>query len=702
MKQKRTIFIAVAMTIVPFIIDIQAPLGYADWLLYFIPLFLAASVLRRVHIPILPAVATLLIVADFFLSPSGGNAARAAVNRAMGILVLWWISFIIMKRKQAEEGLQRSYHDLERRVKDRTGELSRANEALHREIAGRKRAEEEIKRLSRQYELILKFADVGILGIDLRGTITFVNEAAAAMLGYEKQALVGKNAHATLHYARPDGTAYPPEQCPIYAAERERTIRSGEEVFWKKDGTGFPIEFQSIPIHEDGIGGAVLTFRDITERKRMEEDIRHMAHHDVLTGLPNRRLFINLIKVEAAQARRHRAKLAVMFLDLDRFKEVNDTLGHEVGDLLLKEVAGRLRSTMRESDTIARIGGDEFNIILADVDNPEYAARAAQKILKEIQRPFAIRGHELNVSTSLGISIFPDDSGDLDTLLRYADIAMYHAKERGRNRFQFYSPDINIRTIARVRFESRLRQSLARGELAVHYQPRVVVSTRKLVAAEALVRWRHPDLGLLDSKQFVPTAESIGFIIDIDEWVLRTACAQVKAWNQGGHPGLCAAVNLSSRIFQNRDFLETVSRILDETGLPPDRLEIDITERVAMTDIERTAVVLGELTRKGITISIDHFGTGYSSLDSLKRLPIQKLKIARSFMKDIATDPDDRVIIRAVTAMAHTMNMSVVAQGVETEEQMSFLLDADCDEAQGYLLNKALPPEEFSALIAAA
>ncbi|MBZ0156399.1 MAG: EAL domain-containing protein [Alphaproteobacteria bacterium] len=438
------------------------------------------------------------------------------------------------------------------------------------------------------------------------------------------------------------------------------------------------------------------------ERKGIEEAMRHMAHHDTLTGLPNRRLFMDIVTIELAQAHRSHRKLAVLFLDLDRFKEVNDTLGHEAGDELLQEVARRLRANIRESDTVARIGGDEFNITLTDIAHAEDIAVIAQKIMHSFQSPFLIAGHSLHITASIGISVYPDDSEEIDTLFRFADIAMYYAKELGKNTYRFYDPAINIRSIERMKFESYLRQAIERGELSVYYQPQIDIRTGRIICAEALVRWRHPELGLLPAKRFIPAAEETGFITSMDEWVLRTACAQCKAWYTTGDLPVCVTVNLSARGFQNPELVATIARILDETGLSPDCLDIEITESMAMHDMENTTKQLNELTAMGVCISIDDFGTGYSSLSYLKRLPVQRLKIDRSFVKDIMIDPGDRAIIKAITAMAHTMKMRVVVEGVETEEQLSFLRETQCDEAQGYLFNEPLSPEQFAALVAAA
>ena len=423
------------------------------------------------------------------------------------------------------------------------------------------------------------------------------------------------------------------DHCRQFLVEcRTKAIKDGQErwisAHWRLffDKKGHPLRY-------------VGTTLDITGRKRMQEEIQHMAQHDALTGLPNRRLFREVANVELAQAHRHGTKLAIFFLDLDRFKEINDTFGHEVGDQLLKEAASRIRSAVRTSDTVARIGGDEFNVIISDIEKAEYAGEVAVKILKEVRKPFRIDGNELNVSTSLGISVYPDDGQEIDTLLRYADIAMYYAKAHGRNTFQFYNPVINTSSLERIEFENRLRRAIERGELRLYFQPLVNVGTGKMVSVEILVRWQHPEQGLLLPAQFLKTADDIGLLPDIDAWVLKAASGQIKTWlKEGIHP-LCITVNLSARQFQSPDLTARISRILEETGLPPECLDIEITETAAMDNIENTIAQLRELTAMGIHISIDDFGTGYSSLSYLKKLPIDRIKIDQSFIRTLPGTP---------------------------------------------------------------
>ncbi len=562
-----------------------------------------------------------------------------------------------------------------------------------------KRSEEDLQYSESRFRGIASAALDALILIDNDGMISFWNDAATKIFGYTTGEMAGKYLHS---FIMPDRYKADFEK----GFEKFRTTGKGpfigktyEVEGIRKGGAEFPMELSLAALKLKDKWNAIGIARDITERKRLEEEIRHMAHHDPLTDLPNRRLFREIVAVELAQAVRNGKKLAILFLDLDRFKEINDTLGHEVGDELLKQVAVRLRSNVRRSDTLARIGGDEFNMILADVARAEDVAEIAAKIVQSFRRPFIMGPHEFLITTSIGISIYPDDGDDIDTLLRYADIAMYYAKEYGRNNYQFYNPTINIRSLERIRLESSLRRTVERSELIMHYQPLIDINSRRIVCAEALARWQHPEMGLLEPERFIPLAEETGFISAIDEWALRSVCGQIKEWTDSGFHPPCITVNLSGRQFQNPELVDKVAQILQETGISPDLLEIEITESTAMKNLERTVLRLQQLTKMGVSISIDDFGTGYSSLSYLKRLPIQKLKIDQSFIRDIATDPDDRAIISAVTSMARKMSIRTVAEGVETEEQFSFLRASDCDEAQGFLFSRPLPAQKFRELI---
>ncbi len=595
--------------------------------------------------------------------------------------------------RKAETGLTVLSHFYP--VRDQTGEVIGLNIVVQ-DITDRKRMEQALRTSERRLNAILNsIPDIAWMK-DKEGRLILVNEAYGRSSGKDPESLIGKT----------DYDIWPPDQTEKYLADdrevMQRRIRKRiEEQLIEKDGAVKWLETIKTPVQNEAgdVVGTVGIARDITRRKRMEEEIRHMAQHDALTGLPNRRLFLDILHVELAQARRHRDKRAVLFLDLDRFKEVNDTLGHEAGDRLLQHVSARLKETVRESDTVARIGGDEFNMVLADIGRSEDVSEIALKIVDSVREPIRLNGHDLHMTTSIGISIYPDDSEEIETLLRYADIAMYHAKESGRNTFRFYNPSINIRSLERMKLESYLRQTVKRGELSVVYQPQIDIKTERISYAEALVRWNHPQRGFLEPGEFIPLAEETGFITTIDEWVLRTVCRQAAAWKQEGLNAFCMTVNLSARQFQNPDLVAMISSVLEETGMPPDCLDLEVTESTAMHNVERSASLLRELQGMGVHVSIDDFGTGYSSLNYLKKLPIERLKIDKSFIHDIATDPDDRAIISAVTSMAHQMGIKTVAEGVETEEQFAFVKAAGCDEVQGYLVSRPVPAEKFRELV---
>jgi diguanylate cyclase (GGDEF)-like protein/PAS domain S-box-containing protein len=434
-------------------------------------------------------------------------------------------------------------------------------------------------------------------------------------------------------------------------------------------------------------------------RRRAEDRIHHLAHFDDLTGLTNRSMFGQRLEHAIAQARRNGWTLAIIFLDLDHFKNINDTLGHGAGDSVLREVASRLRGCLRESDTIGRLGGDEFVVLLEATSLPTKSAVVAQKLLDAVAKPFFIDGQDFHLSASIGISAFPSDSEDLQGLLKCADIAMYRAKEQGRNNYQFYSAQMNVRTVERLAMESGLRRALECEEFVLHYQAKVNLNTQRIVGTEALLRWRHPSDGLIPPAKFIPIAEESGLIVPIGEWVLRTACAQSKSWQQEGLPSHCIAVNLSSRQFAHEQLLEDVESMLRQTALDPTALELEITESMVMQNPERAAKLLSKLKATGVIVSIDDFGTGYSSLSYLKRFPIDSLKIDRSFIQDLPHDSEDVAITQAVIVMAHSLGLKVIAEGVENGSQAEFLRKCGCDEAQGYYFSMPVPAQEFARLL---
>ncbi len=439
--------------------------------------------------------------------------------------------------------------------------------------------------------------------------------------------------------------------------------------------------------------------RDITERKLSEEHIQYLATHDSLTNLPNRFMFSKLLNQAIESARRHHRKLAVLFIDLDRFKNINDTLGHGAGDQLLMEIARRLTACLRASDLVGRLGGDEFVILLPEIEDTGQAVKVAQKILAASLEPVAIQGQECRVTASVGICFYPDDAQDEQSLMKNADIAMYRAKEEGKNTYQFYSPDIKARSLERLMLENNLRQALERNEFFLHYQAKRNLKTGEVAGVEALVRWQHPELGVISPAQFIPLAEETGLIVMIGRWVLKTACAQNVAWLAQGLPPVCMAVNLSARQFFDEHLIDDVAATLQETGMPPELLEMEITEGMVMQDAERAIRILSAIKALGVRLAIDDFGVGYSSLAQIKRFPIDTLKVDSSFIRDIPANPEDRAITEAIIAMGKTLSLTVIAEGVETEEQESFLRDHACDQSQGYYFSRPITPEEFESFL---
>jgi diguanylate cyclase (GGDEF)-like protein len=452
------------------------------------------------------------------------------------------------------------------------------------------------------------------------------------------------------------------------------------------------------------LGTGMITCLLEDEREASElatVEIEHLAYHDSMTGLPNRPLYMDRLIVALAQAARANQKLAVFFLDLDRFKDINDSLGHTVGDALLKAVADRIRRCVREGDTIARFGGDEFTLMIPKIENVEDAAKIAQKIIETLKIPFTLGERELFVTTSIGISLYPIDGTDPDTLVRNADTAMYRAKDSGRDNYQLYAPAMNAHALERLALENMLRKALTQKELVVYYQPLIDATSRMIVGVEALIRWNHPQLGLLSPAHFISVAELSGLIVPIGNWVLRTACKQVKAWHKRLDYDLTVSVNLSARQFSQPDLVEQVRRVLQESGLNPSCLELEITESNAMQNAENTIYTLRDLKTIGVRISMDDFGTGYSSLNYLKRFPIDTLKLDQSFVREVTTDKSDAAIVSAVITMAHSLNLEVVAEGVETEGQLDFLQRHHCDRIQGYLFSAPLSAEDLEPYVMA-
>lgn len=523
----------------------------------------------------------------------------------------------------------------------------------------------------------------GVYRSTVDGRLLECNDAFARILGYDTIEDVMSRSTWDLYFTREERE----EGVSILWERRE--LANFELRMRRKDGTPVWV-LENETIREEPGRPAIIegTIVDVTDRKTAEDRIQYQAFHDPLTDLPNRLLFTDRLELSIAHARRSAAQLAVFVLDLDHFKLINDTMGHAAGDDLLRSVASRLQEHLHQDDTVARMGGDEFTVLLTDVQHAEGPAKVALALLESFREPHVVQGREIFITASLGIALFPADGEDADTLVRNADNAMYRAKDLGRASVQFHTPAIQQRTAERLLLETALRRALDRSEFFLEYQPQVNLRTGQIVAVEALVRWHHPDRGVMPPNSFIPLAEEIGAILPLGEWVLRTASAQLLEWSRAGCRPVRIAVNLSARQFQHAGLHQLVEGVLLDTGLDPSRLELEITESLAMRDAEYSRAVLTEFKRLGIRLTIDDFGTGYSSLSYLKLLPIHSLKIDRSFIRDISRDAVDRAIVKSMIEMAHCLGLTVVAEGVELEDQRSVLEELGCDDMQGFLFSR--------------
>jgi diguanylate cyclase (GGDEF)-like protein/PAS domain S-box-containing protein len=554
---------------------------------------------------------------------------------------------------------------------------------VHNDVTERRMAEQALRDSEERYRLMAENSTDLISRTSPQGVFLYLSDASRRLLGFEPSELVGRSAYDIIH---------PDDRDEVRHLSKLITD-AGPTTFsyriMQKDGSMIWFETTSRSVRNPVTGvidEIICVSRDISERKRAEEQIEFQAYHDALTGLPNRRLFRDRLTVALAHARRLRSTLAVMFLDLDRFKYVNDTLGHSLGDELLKMVAARLEAALREEDSIARMGGDEFTILLPELKNPEDAASVAQKLLEAVGQPMRIEETELFITTSIGIALFPNDGDSAELLLKNADHAMYRAKDAGRNSYQLFTEAMNSRALERLSMENNLRHALERGELTLHYQPQFNLATKKITGVEALLRWKE-----IGPNEFIPIAEETRLIVPIGEWVLREACKRAKAWQSHGYAGLRMAVNLSPRQFQHSDLPLLIAGALTESGLAPGDLELEITESTAMQNTDRTIATLRRLREMGVRIAIDDFGTGHSSLNYLRSFPIDTVKIDQEFVNEIESSQADRAIVSAVIGMARGLKLRVVAEGVETEGQLDFLRQEGCDEVQGFLLGTPAP-----------
>jgi diguanylate cyclase (GGDEF)-like protein/PAS domain S-box-containing protein len=550
-------------------------------------------------------------------------------------------------------------------------------------------------------EVTLNSIGDAVLCTDVSGKVTYLNFVAETMTGWRREEATGKPLAEVFRII--DGASRKTARNPMeMAVEQNKTVGLTVNcILVRRDGFESSIEDSAAPIHDRAgrVIGAVIVFHDVSAARAMSIQMTHSAQHDLLTGLPNRLLLNDRINQSIAVARRKRKHVAVIFLDLDRLKYINDSLGHAIGDELLRSVSKRLLASVRSSDTVSRQGGDEFVILLSELARPEDAATSAQKLLHSLSAPHLLGGQDLHIDGSIGISVYPADGSDAEMLIKSADTAMHHAKERGRNNFQFFKTDMNLKAVERQSLEGSLRCALEREEFLLNYQAKVNLETGEITGVEALIRWQQPNRGLVPPAQFVPVAEDCGLILPIGRWVLREACRQARAWQDAGLPPLVIAVNVSAVEFRDKDFVEGVRTILSETGLPARYLELELTEGVLMEDAESSASVLQELKAMGVHLAVDDFGTGYSSLSYLRKFPIDTLKIDKSFIHQNSTNTDQSTIVSAVIAMGRSLKLRVVAEGVETLEQLMVLQGLHCDEAQGFYFSRPVAAAQFANLL---
>jgi len=550
-------------------------------------------------------------------------------------------------------------------------------------------------------EVTLDCIGDAVICTDVAGNITFLNRVAEKMTDWTRKQATGKPMDEIFRIV----DSVTRQTTPNLIA---RTI--GEDVTWhlpqdciliRRDGGEIPVEDSAASIrdHEGQRTGSVLVLRDVSVARKLAEKVIHSAEHDFLTGLPNRLLLNDRIGQAIALAQRHKHQVAVLFLDLDGFKHINDSLGHPAGDKLLKSVAERLSNCVRAPDTISRQGGDEFVVLLQEVKLVEDIAITARRLLRTVEKAHLIDEHELHVTASIGVSLYPDDGQDAETLIKNADTAMYQAKEDAGQSCKFFRPEMNVRAVERQSIEEDLRRALELKEFTLNYQPKINLSAGAMIGAEALIRWTSPTRGSVPPLDFIPVAEESGLILPIGAWVLREACAQARAWVDAGLPKTTMAVNVSAVQFRNENFLEDLFATLNETGMDPKYLELEVTESVLMRHAEVAASILQTLRRRGIRVSVDDFGTGYSSLSYLKKFPLDALKIDQSFVREVSTTPDESSIVRAIISMGRSLNLRIIAEGVETAEDLAFLKSQGCDEGQGYYFSRAVPAEQFAKLL---
>ena len=570
-----------------------------------------------------------------------------------------------------------------------------------RNIIQRKAVEESVFLEKARAEITLNSISDAVIGTDMTGNVDYLNVAAEALTGWSREDARGRPIAEVMQIisgATREALANPIESVLLHNAAK---FLAAGAILIKRNGSEAAIEDSAAPIHDASgqIKGAVIVFHDTTAAQAMTMKMAHLAQHDFLTNLPNRVLLNDRIAQAIGLAERQGTTLAVLFLDLDNFKHINDSLGHAVGDQLLQSVTRCLGTCVRKSDTVSRQGGDEFVVLLSEAHDAQDSALTAEKILAALARPHVIDQHELHITTSIGISIYPADGRDAETLIKNADTAMYQAKDGGRNNYQFFTQDMNVRAVERQLIESHLHQALERQQFVLHYQPRINLRSGAITGAEALLRWQHPQWGLVAPARFISIAEDCGLIVPIGRWVLREACAQAKLWQKASAEPTTVAVNISAQEFRHRDFIAGVRAVLSDRGLAPGILQLEVAESVLMRDAKASIETLHQLKDMGIQLAVDGFGTGFSSLSYLNRFPLDTLKIDQSFVQEIGSTDGTGIIVRAVIAMGSSLNHRVIAEGVEQQSQLEFLQEESCEEGQGYFFSRPLELEQFVALL---
>ena len=570
-----------------------------------------------------------------------------------------------------------------------------------RNIIQRKAVEESFYKEKARAEIALNSIGDAVICTDMQGQVDYLNVAAETITGWSKADAYGQSIDKVFNII--NGVTRNPERniVSLVLQENKTMSLSNDTLLIRRGGSETWIEDSAAPIlGVDGQAtGVVIVFRDVSSAHAMAKKMAHLAQHDFLTNLPNRVLLIDRIAQAISSAKRNKKQLAILFLDLDKFKNINDSLGHTIGDELLRSVASRLTACVRESDTVCRQGGDEFIILLTETSSEKYAATTADKILGMLALPHTIDGNELYVTTSIGISVYPADGIDTETLIKNADTAMYHAKDIGRNNYQFFRNEMNIRAVERQLIEASLRNALEKDEFVLYYQPKVNLEKSMVTGAEVLLRWMHPEWSMVLPERFMAIAEECGLIVPIGRWVLRQACIQAKQWSDLGQAPISVAINVSALEFRQKNFVEGVRQVLHETGLDPQYLELEIKESVLMRNADTNALILQELRELGVILAVDDFGTGFSSLSYLRQFPIDVLKIDQSFLKNMENDPQNGIIVSAVIGMGNNLKLRVVAEGVENEAQLIFLREKNCEEGQGFFFSRPITADKFLKLL---